>query len=39
VISQLVPRFPEMRLAVGIDGLRFKTDVLTGGLLELPVTW
>jgi cytochrome P450 len=39
VSSQLVPRFPGMRLAVGVDELRFKTDVLTGGLLELPVTW
>jgi cytochrome P450 len=39
VFAQLVPRFPDMRLAVGVDELRFKTDVLTGGLLELPVTW
>jgi cytochrome P450 len=39
VLSQLVSRFPGMRLAVGVDELRFRTDVLTGGLLELPVTW
>jgi cytochrome P450 len=39
VFSQLVPRFPTMRLAVGADELRFNTGVLTGGLLELPVTW
>jgi pentalenolactone synthase len=39
VFSQLVARFPEMRLAVGVEELRFNTDVLTGGLLDLPVTW
>lgn len=37
--SQLVARFPEMRLAVDVEELRFNTDVLTGGLLDLPVTW
>ena len=39
VFSRLAPRFPDMRLAVGVDELRLNTDVLTGGLLELPVTW
>ncbi|MGH3586533.1 MAG: cytochrome P450 [Pseudonocardia sp.] len=39
VFSQLVPRFPDMRLAVGVDELRFTTDVLTAGLRELPVIW
>jgi pentalenolactone synthase len=39
VFSQLAPRFRDMRLAVGVDELRFDTDVLTGGLLELPVIW
>jgi cytochrome P450 len=39
VFSQLVQRFPTMRLAVGVEELRFNTGVLTGGLLELPVTW
>jgi cytochrome P450 len=39
VFSQLVPRFPGMRLAVEVGELRFNTGVLTGGLLELPVTW
>jgi pentalenolactone synthase len=39
VFSQLAPRFPDLRLAVGVDELRFNTDVLTGGLRELPVTW
>jgi cytochrome P450 len=39
VLSQLVPRFPAMRLSVGVEELRFETGTLTGGLLELPVTW
>jgi cytochrome P450 len=39
VFSQLIPRFPGMRLAVGVDELAVDTGVLTGGLLELPVTW
>jgi pentalenolactone synthase len=39
VFPQLVARFPEMRLAVGVEKLRFDTGVLTGGLLELPVIW
>jgi len=39
VFSQLIPRFPGMRLAVGVDELAVNTGVLTGGLLELPVTW
>jgi pentalenolactone synthase len=39
VFSQLASRFPGMRLAVDVDELRFRTDVLTGGVVELPVTW
>jgi pentalenolactone synthase len=39
VFSQLVPRFPDMRLAVELGDLRFNSGVLTDGLLELPVTW
>ncbi|WP_219413477.1 cytochrome P450 [Pseudonocardia nigra] len=39
VFSRLVPRFPEMRLAVGVDGLAVHTGTLTGGLREIPVTW
>jgi pentalenolactone synthase len=39
VFSQLVARFPGMRLAVDVEQLAVKTGVLTGGLLELPVTW
>jgi cytochrome P450 len=39
VFSQLVPRFPTMRLAVPAEGLTIRDDVLTGGLTALPVTW
>lgn len=37
--SQLIPRFPTMRLAVPTEQLTFRQDVLTGGLTALPVTW
>ena len=37
--SQLVPRLPEMCLAVPVEELRLRTDILTGGLDALPVTW
>jgi cytochrome P450 len=39
VFARLVPRFPTLRLAVGVDELTMRRDVLTGGLAELPVTW
>lgn len=39
VFAQLVPRFPTMRLAVPISELRLRTGRLTGGLVDLPVTW
>ncbi|ETK37573.1 cytochrome P450 [Microbispora sp. ATCC PTA-5024] len=39
VFSQLVPRFPDMRLAVPAEELQVRRDALTGGLVELPVTW
>lgn len=39
VFSQLIPRFPAMRLAVPIEDLTIRQDVLTGGLTALPVTW
>jgi cytochrome P450 len=39
VFGQLLPRFPSMRLAVPVEELKVNTDVLTGGLVELPVTW
>lgn len=39
VFAQLAARFPTMRLAVGLDELRIIAGVLTGGLVDLPVTW
>ncbi|WP_238412302.1 cytochrome P450 [Saccharothrix deserti] len=39
VFSQLVPRFPTLRLAVPVAELKMRRDVLTGGLAELPVRW
>lgn len=39
MFAQLIPRFPTMRLAVPVDELKVNSDVLTGGLVELPVTW
>ncbi|MGX7827684.1 cytochrome P450 [Actinokineospora sp. 24-640] len=39
VFSQLIPRFPTMRLAVPMADLDFRHGTLTGGLTGLPVTW
>lgn len=39
VFSQLVSRFPSMRLAVDAQTLRVRTDTLAGGRTELPVVW
>src|SRR5436305_15220345 len=39
VFTQLVTRFPTMRLAVPAEDLALREDTLTGGLVELPVTW
>ncbi|MGC7101074.1 cytochrome P450 [Amycolatopsis lurida] len=39
VFTQLTARFPELRLAVDVDELRLRRDVLTGGLVDLPVRW
>jgi pentalenolactone synthase len=39
VFARLVPRFPTLRLAVPLEQLRVRSNVLTGGLFELPVTW
>ncbi|MGH3740711.1 MAG: cytochrome P450 [Micromonosporaceae bacterium] len=38
-LGQLVRRFPAMRLAVPVEALTVRDDVLTGGLTSLPVTW
>lgn len=39
VFSRLARRFPTLELAVGVEELRMRRDVLTGGLVELPVRW
>jgi cytochrome P450 len=39
VFSQLIPRFPSMRLTVDPATLTVRNDVLAGGLAELPVAW
>ncbi|MGX9792429.1 cytochrome P450 [Mycobacterium sp. MMS18-G62] len=39
VFTQLVSRFPTMRLAVDTDELTVRPDSLAGGLTELPVQW
>lgn len=39
VFAQLVPRFPDMRLAVPETELTIRRDTLTGGLTALPVAW
>ncbi|MEV8393568.1 MULTISPECIES: cytochrome P450 [unclassified Streptomyces] len=39
VLTQLVARFPTMRLAVGAEDLRLRHNTLIGGLIQLPVTW
>ncbi|HEY3902325.1 MAG TPA: cytochrome P450 [Streptosporangiaceae bacterium] len=39
LLTQLVPRFPTMRLAVELADLRAHDDQITGGLVALPVTW
>lgn len=39
VFSQMIPRFPQMRLAVDPDDLTINTEALGAGLVELPVFW
>ncbi len=39
VFAQLVPRFPALSLAVDVEDLTVRSDTLTAGLVELPVTW
>jgi pentalenolactone synthase len=39
VFAALLRRFPTLRLAVAPDQLQLRTDLLTGGLAALPVTW
>src|SRR6185312_13274531 len=39
LLTQLVPRFPTLRLAADLADLRAHDDQITGGLVALPVTW
>jgi pentalenolactone synthase len=39
VLAQIIPRFPDMRLAVDAAELRVDIDSLGSGLGPLPVTW
>jgi pentalenolactone synthase len=39
VFAQLIPRFPSLHLTVDPATLPIRTDVLAGGLAELPVSW
>jgi cytochrome P450 len=39
VFERLFTRFPELRLAVPVGELHWRSDMLTGGLEHLPVTW
>jgi cytochrome P450 len=39
VFSALPRRFPTLELAVPADQLQLRSDLLTGGLTALPVTW
>jgi cytochrome P450 len=39
LFAALLDRFPTMHLAVPVDALRGRDELLTGGLVELPVTW
>ena len=39
VFSHMIPRFPDMQLAVDTTALSINTDALGSGLVALPVTW
>jgi cytochrome P450 len=39
VFTELIPRFPRMHLAVDPTTLAVRNDLLTGGIVELPVRW
>jgi len=39
VFERLFPRFPTLRLAIPIEQLRMRDDLLIRGLAEFPVTW
>jgi pentalenolactone synthase len=39
VFSTLLRRFPTLQLAASVEDLRPRSQLLTGGVTELPVTW
>jgi pentalenolactone synthase len=39
VFERLFTRFPDLRLAVPVSELRWRTGVISGGFEHLPVTW
>lgn len=39
VISQVIPRLPDLRLAVDVEALGINNEALGSGLVALPVTW
>jgi len=39
VFSQLIPRFPTLRLTAPVESLAINTEALGAGLVELPVRW
>ena len=39
VFAALPARFPHLELAVPVDQLELRADLLTGGLRTLPVRW
>ena len=39
VFRQLLPRFPNLRLAAPFDSLEFKHESFVFGIKSLPVTW
>jgi pentalenolactone synthase len=38
-LGTLFRRFPNLELAVPLDEVRLRDDIVTGGLAALPVTW
>ncbi|MDI2129898.1 cytochrome P450 [Yinghuangia seranimata] len=39
VLGQMAQRFPELRLAIPVEEVRFHDDRLQSGVVELPVVW
>ncbi|MCO1656726.1 cytochrome P450 [Pseudonocardia humida] len=39
LVTALLDRFPTLSLAVPVEQLQTRSELLTGGLAALPVTW